>query len=101
MQLILFIYGLSITYFFISLIKYKHNEHLENKTIEAGKTSIALALIVKPIVFTAIAIGLNNLLGQQLGFWLVGMGHLVIGFYYLSNLYLYSKKQGSFLSEQT
>jgi hypothetical protein len=101
MQFILFTYGLSIAYLFISLMKYKHGEHLENKMIAAGKTPMALALIVKPIVFTCIAIGLNNFLGQQTGFWLVGIGHLVIGFYYLSNLYLYSKKQGSFLSEQT
>lgn len=101
MQFILFTYGLSIAYLFISLMKYKYSEYLEQKTIAVDKTSIVLALIIKPIVFTSIAIGLNNFLGQQIGFWLVGIGHLMIVFYYSSHLYIYSKKQGSFLSEQT
>ena len=95
----MFIYGLSITYLFISLMKYKHDEHLENNSIKIGKTSMVVALIVKPLIFTCMAVGLNILLGQQIGFWLVGISHLVVGFYYLSNLYIYNKKQSSFLSE--
>ncbi len=99
MYYIIFIYGLSITYLFISLMKYKHSERLDNKPIKIGKTSMVLALIVKPIIFTCVAGGLNMLLGQLTGFWLVGIGHLMIGFYYLNNLYIYNKKQSSFLSE--
>ncbi len=99
MHYIIFIYGLSITYLFISLMKYKNNEHLENKPIKIGKISMVLALIVKPVVFTCVAGGLNILLGDLTGFWLVGIGHLAIAFYYLNNLYVYNKKQSSFLSE--
>ena len=99
MNYIIFIYGLSITYLFISLMKYKHHEHLGVKPIKIGKTSIVLALIIKPIVFTCVAVGLNIVLGQQAGFWLVGGGHLAIGFYYLSSLYIDDKKHDSLLSE--
>jgi ABC-type spermidine/putrescine transport system permease subunit II len=74
-------------------MKYKHNEHLENKPTKIGKTSMVLALIVNPVVFTCVAIGLNSFLGQQTGFWLVGIGHLAVGFYYLSSLYVYNKSR--------
>jgi hypothetical protein len=100
MSYIVFIYGLSITYLFISLMKYKHNERLGGSPIKIDKTSIVLALFIKPIIFTGIAIALNMLLGQQTGFWLIGGGHLLIGFYYLSSLYISSKKHTSLLSEQ-
>jgi hypothetical protein len=81
-------------------MKYKQNEYMGENPIKIGKTSIVLALFIKPIIFTIMAILLNILLGRQVGFWLIGGGHLLIGFYYLGSLYISSKKHTSLLSEQ-
>lgn len=99
MSYILLTYSLSITWLLLAFVKYKRSESQEENYIKIEKISIISALLIKPLFFTAIAWGLNTLEGQ-LGFWLIGGGHLVIGLYCTSNLYLSNKKQALLISEQ-
>ena len=96
MSYILLTYTLSITWILIAFVKYKQHKSL---TSPPEKISIHAALIVKPLLFTSLAWGLNVLLGGQAGLWLVGGTHLIIALYCISYIYLYNKKQSSLMSE--
>jgi hypothetical protein len=79
-------------------MKYKHIEHSRTNSPHVNKAFMLSSLAIKPLFFTAIAWGLNTI-GHQLGFLLIAGGHLAIIFYYISNLYLSSKKHASLVSK--
>ncbi len=99
MSYILLTYGLSMTWLLLAFIKYKQSEYVKSSHINTEKRSIISSLLLKPLFFTFVAWGLNTN-DTALGFWLVGVGHLLLVLYYLSHFYLLSKKQTLALSEQ-
>jgi hypothetical protein len=94
MSYIIFIYGLSVAYLLITLMRYKYNENSKVESNHVGKTYIFTALMIKPVFFTAIAWGFNTI-EAQLGFWLLGGVHLVFIAYYSFCLYLSNRKQAT------
>ncbi|MCK5814187.1 MAG: hypothetical protein KAH03_08000 [Cocleimonas sp.] len=96
MSYIILTYGLSITWILIAFMKYKQSENSASNPV---KISIHSSLVVRPLLFTSIAWGLNVFLSEQAGFWLVGGGHFIIALYCISHIYLSSKKQSSLMSE--
>jgi hypothetical protein len=79
-------------------MKYKHRENLKLHPIGVSRPSVLLSLVIKPIFFSFVAWRLN-LEEEYAGFLLVGSGHLLIAFYYLSCLYIASKKEITLLSK--
>ncbi|MCK5896343.1 MAG: hypothetical protein KAG20_06030 [Cocleimonas sp.] len=63
-----------------------------------GRPTILLTLVIKPIIFSVIAWRLN-VEEEYAGFLLIGGAHLLIAFYYLSCLYISSKKETTLLSK--
>lgn len=98
MNYIIFFYGLSIACLLISLMKYKHIEHSKTNSLHVNKAFMLSSLAIKPLIFTAIAWGFNTI-GDQLGFLLIAGGHVAIIFYYITSLYLSSKKHTSLVSK--
>ena len=99
MSYIILTYGLSITWLLIAFMKCKQSENATSNPTTIKKISIHSSLVIRPLLFTALAWGLNTLLWEQAGFWLVGGTHLSIAFYCITHIYLSNKKHASLMSE--
>ncbi len=98
MSYIILIYGLSITWLLLAFMQYKRSGFLEKIHIKGEKISIISSLLIKPVLFTVAAWGLNTI-EEQLGFWLIGGAHLVIILYCMSNIFFSTKKQTLLVAE--
>ncbi len=98
MSYIILIYGLSITWLLLAFMQYKRSGFLEKIHIKGEKISIISSLLIKPVLFTVVAWGLNTI-EEQLGFWLIGGTHLVIIIYCMSHFFFSAKKQTLLLTE--